>query len=194
MNSDEIVEFAKELHSELEQTRSSDDRKAKLAYVKGWMSFREWEKLSVELNKQDKALAKINWLKRERDKLTKKAEDQYRMQVGMANSVYSAGERMEFMDYAVKGRKLNQETIDNMDAEIAAEEHKAAPMQTQLHKTSDDAPSGKMAIMGSSDDIEQLRQTIIDEIVPSLRQQIREELREELRQEVTAELVNKLTK
>jgi len=194
MNSDEIEVFAKELHSELEQTRSEDDRKAKLAYIKDKMSFREWEKLSVELNKQDKALAKLNWLRREREKLRQKAEDQLKTEIGMAHSMYDASERMEFLNDAMANRNIKESQIKDMDAEIAYEVEKATPKSSQLNKASDGAPSGKMAIMGSSDDIEQLRQTIIDEIVPSLRQQIREELREELRQEVTAELVNKLTK
>jgi len=79
-------------------------------------------------------------------------------------------------------------TLEEFDRQI----EKNSP--AKLKEKTLDEPSGKTAATGSSGDTEQLRQSIIDEIVPSLRAEIREELREELKQEVTAELVNKLTK
>jgi len=186
-----IPEFADMLFGVMETASSPQMRQGILETTKSLMAFREWEKVAAELKVRDAQEAHRQWLIRERKRIAEEPDNSQQM-MAMAYATNNASERWEMLADAQAQMSKKQRRLDKLDREIA-DKSPARMKQKTLDEPASE-PSGKMAIMGSSSDIEQLRQTIIDEIVPSLRAEIREELREEVKQEVTAELVNKLTK
>lgn len=184
---DKIPKFADMLFGVLETATSPEMRQGILETTQSLMAYREWEKVAAELKVRDAQEAHRQWLIRERKRIADEPDNSQHM-MAMAYSMQNASERWEMVADAHAAQTNKRYTLEEFDRQI----EKNSP--AKLKEKTLDEPSGKTAATGSSGDTEQLRQSIIDEIVPSLRAEIREELREELKQEVTAELVNKLTK